>query len=152
MAERRRYSLSTFRRDAVAGLTVAVVEVPQSMAYALIAGVPPQYGLYTSVIQGTIGALLSSSHHLTTGPTNTQSLLVASVVTRLADPQSDPHLYLKLVFALTLLKGLIQLACAAARMGGAARYVSRSVMVGLTAGAGILIFVGQIPNLIGVRQ
>src|SRR5687767_12597244 len=71
----RNYSARKLRRDVVAGVTVSVVELPQAMAYALIAGVPPQYGIYTSVIQGTLGALFSSSHHMTTGPTNTQSLL-----------------------------------------------------------------------------
>jgi SulP family sulfate permease len=146
----RHYSWRKFRKDIVAGLTVSVVEVPQAMAYALLAGVPPQYGIYTSVIQGVIGALLSSSEHMTTGPTNTQSLLIASAVTRLADPTGDPATYLRLVFALALLKGIIQLCFAAARMGEIVRYVSRSVIVGLAGGAGVLIIVGQLGRLIGV--
>lgn len=144
----RHYSLRKFRRDIIAGLTVSVVEVPQSMGYALIAGVPPQYGLYTSIIQGVVGALLSSSEHITTGPTNTQSLLIASAVARLAG--ADPTLYLHLVFMLTMLKGLLQLAFAAAQMGDMVRYVSRSVIVGVAAGAGVLILVGQLANFLGV--
>src|SRR3954468_16615239 len=127
----RHYSFYKFRKDIVAGLTVSVVEVPQAMAYAIIAGVPPVYGIYTSVIQGVIGAMLSSSEHMTTGPTNTQSLLIASAVHRLVDPTGDPSRYLQLVFALAMLKGLIQLAFAAARMGNMVRYVSRSVIAGL---------------------
>src|ERR1700743_359463 len=119
----RHYNLHKFRKDLFAGLTVSVLEVPQSMAYAIIAGVPPQYGLYSSVIQGVIGALLSSSEHMTTGPTNTQSLLIASTVHRLADPSAQPEMYLQLVFALTLLKGLIQLSFAATMMGNVVRYV-----------------------------
>jgi SulP family sulfate permease len=146
----RRYSVAKFRKDILAGLTVSVVELPQSMAYALLAGVPPQYGIYTSVIQGVIGALLSSSEHMTTGPTNTQSLLIASAVTRLADPTADPATYLRLVFALALLKGIIQLVFAAAQMGAMVRYVSRSVIVGLAGGAGVLIIVGQISRLLGI--
>ena len=146
----RRYSLQKLRKDLVAGLTVSVVEVPQAMAYALLAGVPPQYGIYTSVIQGVIGALLSSSQHMATGPTNTQSLLVASAVMRLSDPTGDPDNYLRLVFALALIKGIIQLCFAAARMGEIVRYVSRSVIVGLTAGAGVLIIVSQVGRLMGV--
>jgi len=146
----RHYNWHKFRKDIVAGLTVSVVEVPQAMAYALIAGVPPQYGLYTSVIQGIIGALLSSSEHMTTGPTNTQSLLIASAVHRLASPTADPELYLQLVFALTMLKGLIQLGFAAASMGNMVRYVSRSVISGLVSGAGFLIFFGQLPALLGI--
>lgn len=137
----------------MAGLTVSVVEVPQAMAYALIAGVPPEYGLYTSIIQGVIGALLSSSEHMTTGPTNTQSLLIASAVHRVMGGQEvapDPERYLQLVFCLTLLKGLVQLAFAAADMGNMVRYVSRSVISGLVSGAGFLIFFGQLPALLGV--
>jgi SulP family sulfate permease len=146
----RRYSIRKLRRDLVAGLTVSVVEIPQAMAYALIAGVPPQYGIYTSVIQGIMGALLGSGEHLTTGPTNTQSLLIASAVTRLASPEGDPAMYLQLVFILTFLKGIIQLIFAAASLGNMVRYVSRSVIVGLSAGAGVLIAVGQLPNFLGI--
>jgi SulP family sulfate permease len=146
----RRYNLAKFRKDIIAGLTISVVELPQSMAYALLAGVPPQYGIYTSVIQGVIGALLSSSEHMTTGPTNTQSLLIASAVMRLADPAADPATYLRLVFVLALLKGIIQLTFAAAQMGAMVRYVSRSVIVGLAGGAGVLIIVGQVPKILGV--
>lgn len=146
----RSYSLYKLRKDLVAGLTVSVVEVPQAMAYALVAGVPAQYGLYASIIQGVIGALLSSSQHLTTGPTNTQALLVAATVTRLVEPTSA-SLYLELVFGLTFLKGLIQLAFAAARFGEMVRYVSQSVIVGVAAGAGVLIAIGQLPNFLGIE-
>ncbi len=147
----KHYNLHKLRKDLLAGLTVSVVEVPQSMAYAIVAGVPPQYGLYTSVIQGVVGALLSSSEHMTTGPTNTQALLIASAVHRLADPTGDPGRYLELVFALTLLKGLIQLSFAAAQMGNMVRYVSRSVIAGLVSGAGFLIFFGQMPAFLGIH-
>src|SRR5690349_1580310 len=109
----RRYNLHKFRKDVVAGLTVSVVEVPQAMAYAIIAGVPPVYGIYTSIIQGVIGALLSSSEHMTTGPTNTQSLLIASAVHRIVSADQNPARYLEIVVALTMLKGLVQLAFAA---------------------------------------
>lgn len=146
----RHYNLHKFRKDIFAGLTVSVLEVPQSMAYAIIAGVPPQYGLYSSVIQGVIGSLLSSSEHMTTGPTNTQSLLIASTVHRLADPSAQPELYLQLVFALTMLKGVIQLSFAATMMGNVVRYVSRPVISGLVSGAGLLIFFGQLPAFLGI--
>jgi SulP family sulfate permease len=147
----KHYNLHKLRKDLIAGLTVSVVEIPQSMAYAIIAGVPPQYGLYSSVIQGVIGALLSSSEHMTTGPTNTQALLVASAVHRLADPTGNPATYLQLVFALTLLKGLIQLSFAAAGLGSLVRYVSRSVIAGLVSGAGVLIICGQLPAFLGIE-
>lgn len=150
LASARQYSFAKLRRDLLAGLTVAVVEVPQAMAYALIAGVPPQYGLYTSIIQGAIGALLSSSNHVTSGPTNTQALLIASAVTRLADPVNAPQVYLQLVTLLTLLKGLMLLVMAVARFGDLLRYVSRSVIVGLSSGAGVLIAVGQLGPFLGI--
>lgn len=145
----RDYSWTKLRRDLLAALTVSVVEVPQAMAYALVAGVPPEYGIYTSIFQGIVGALFSSSEHMATGPTNTQSLLVASIIHRMS-PAATPEDYLHLVFALTFLKGLIQLAFAAARMGDMVRYVSRSVLAGLVSGAGVLIFVGQLPHLMGI--
>ncbi len=155
----REYSFYKLRKDLLAGLTVAVVEVPQAMAYALIAGVPPQYGIYTSIIQGALGALLSSCEHLTTGPTNTQSLLIASAVSRVAAMSGHPPdgpaylaLYLQLVFSLTLIKGLMQLGFAALRLGEMVRYVSRSVIVGVAGGAGVLIIAGQIPAFLGVAM
>ena len=148
----RHYNLHKFRKDLVAGITVSVLEVPQSMAYAIVAGVPPQYGLYSSVIQGVIGSLLSSSEHMTTGPTNTQSLLIASTVHRLANSAAQPELYLQLVFGLSMLKGLIQLAFAATRMGDIVRYVSRPVISGLVSGAGFLIFFSQLPAFLGLQR
>jgi sulfate permease, SulP family len=148
----RHYSLYKFRKDLFAGITVAVLEVPQSMAYAIVAGVPPQYGLYSSVIQGVIGSLLSSSEHMTTGPTNTQSLLIASTVHRFANPVGQPELYLQLVFGLSMLKGLIQLGFAATSMGGIVRYVSRPVISGLVSGAGLLIFFSQLPAFLGLER
>jgi SulP family sulfate permease len=143
----RGYERADLPRDLLAGLTVAMVDLPQSMAFALIAGVAPIYGLYTAIVLGALGALFTSSRFLSVGPTNTQSLLVAAVVSRLTQ---DPRLYLQLVFGLTLLKGLIQLGLAAARMGRLVRYVSRSVMVGFTAGAGMLIIAGQLPAFLGL--
>jgi SulP family sulfate permease len=119
------------------------------MAYAIVAGVPPEYGIYTSVIQGIIGALFSSSEHVTTGPTNTQSLLIAATVHRLVADPANP-MYLELVFTLTMLKGLIQLSFAFAKMGNITRYVSKSVIIGVTAGAGVLILAGQLKHFLGV--
>jgi len=144
----RGYSPRKLRCDAQAGLTVAALELPQAMAYAVIAGVPPEYGIYTSIIQGVIGALLSSSNHLASGPTNTQSLLIASAATRLAG--SDPALYLQMVFGLAMIKGIIQLLFAAGGLGQMVRYVSRSVILGLMAGAGLLIAAGQLPVFLGL--
>ncbi len=145
----RHYQFKNLPHDLMAGATVSVVDLPQSMAFALIAGVSPIYGIYTAIIQAALGGLFTSSAFLSNGPTNTQSLLVAAIVTRLAD-RGSAH-YLTLVIALTLIKGIIQLAFAAARMGNLVRYVSNSVMIGFTAGAGVLIIAEQLPNFLGVH-
>lgn len=145
----RHYSWRKCRSDVVAGLTVTAVEIPQSMAYAMVAGLPPQYGLYTSFIQGLLGPLLSSSEHLLSGPTNTQALLVAATVSRIAG--ADPAQYLGLVFALTLLKGICQTFFGLAQLGTMVRYVSRAVFAGVSAGAGLLILFGQLPVFLGVH-
>ncbi|MCC7147482.1 MAG: SulP family inorganic anion transporter [Phycisphaeraceae bacterium] len=145
----RHYRGSKLKADLLAGITVAAVEMPQAMAYAYIAQVPPQYGLYTSIVQGILGAIFSSNNHLASGPTNTQSLLVAATAARLMG-HGDGATYLQIVIALTLLKGLIQLAFAAARLGNLVRYVSESVIIGFTAGAGILIAVGQVRGFLGM--
>ncbi len=143
----KNYRRADLPADLLAGLTVSVVDLPQSMAFALIAGVPPIYGLYTAIFLAFLGALFTSSRFLSVGPTNTQSLLVAAVVSRLTH---DPAVYLQLVLGLTLIKGIIQLAFAAARMGRMVRYVSHSVMIGFTAGAGVLIFAEQVPGFLGL--
>ena len=146
------YSWLKLRRDAFAGLTVAVVAIPQSMAYALIAGVPPVYGIYTLIIQSFLGALFNSNPFLSVGPVNTQSLLVASTVYGIfGPPEKDPQTYLQLAVGLTLLKGIFQMAFAFARLSNLVRYVSQSVIVGFTSGAGVLIIAGQLPHFLGIQ-
>lgn len=145
------YSFDTLGRDLLAAITVAAVAVPQAMAYAIVAGVAPEYGLYTVIIQSIIGSLVASNRFLSLGPINTQSLLVASVaavVLRQMDP-GNGSLYLQIVVLLTLAKGVIQLLFAAARLGALVRYVSASVTIGFTAGAGVLIAAGQIGAFLG---
>ena len=149
-ADARAYSPTAFRRDAVAGATVAAVAVPQSIAYAVIAGVPPEYGIYTVVFQCLVGSLLNSQPLLSVGPINSQSLLVASIATRAVGGPGEA--YLAFVFALTLSKGLIQLAMAAGRVGSLVKYVSRSVIAGFTAGAGVLIAAGQVAAFLGFEK
>src|SRR5438552_13531407 len=104
---RKRWSIPTYsaeflRRDLIAGLTVATIAVPQAMAYALIAGIPPEYGLYTAVVMTALGPLFGSSSYLINGPTNAISLVVFSAVAGLPDP-------LAAVFLLSLLVGVIQI-------------------------------------------
>ncbi|HMB69601.1 MAG TPA: SulP family inorganic anion transporter [bacterium] len=136
------------RADAVAGLTVAVMGVPQAMAYAIIADLPPVYGLYTAVISSTVAALLGSSAHLVTGPTNASCMVLLSLSAPIvAERGGGP---LEIVLLITFLAGLVQLALGMLRLGGLVRYVSNSVMVGFTAGAGVLIATNQLKNILGL--
>jgi SulP family sulfate permease len=145
----RRYGQQDLRHDAVAGLTVAVMGVPQAMAYALIAGLPPVYGLYTSIATCIVAALMGSSNHLVTGPTNALCMVILSLTAHL--PAKYGVSLIEIVFLLTFMTGLIQLAFGLLKMGGIVRYVSNSVVVGFTAGAGILIAINQLKNVIGVK-
>ncbi|GAB4164738.1 MAG: hypothetical protein Fur0032_00970 [Terrimicrobiaceae bacterium] len=143
------YVRSSLKGDAVAGLTVAVMGVPQAMAYALIAGLPPIYGLYTAIIPAIIAAALGSSNHLCTGPTNAMCMVILSLTANL--PNRYDVSQLQIVLVLTLLTGLFQFGFGALKLGGVVKYVSNSVVVGFTAGAGILIAANQLKGLLGVK-
>jgi SulP family sulfate permease len=142
------------RRDLIAALTVAAVAVPQDMAYAQIAGIPPQYGLYTGFVVTALAALFGSSAQLISGPTNAISLVVFSALATLnfGPDQSYPGSEMvKAVWLLGFLVGTIQVFIALFRLGDLTRYVSESVLLGFMAGAGVLIILGQIPNLLGIK-
>lgn len=137
------------RADALAGLSVAVMGVPQAMAYAIIADLPPVYGLYTAIVTCTVAAVLGSSNHLVVGPTNASCMVVLSLTAPLAAEHGLQPL--ETVLLLTFLTGIIQLAFGLLRLGTLVRYVSNSVIVGFTAGAGILIAANQLRNILGVE-
>ena len=137
------------RPDAVSGLTVAIMGVPQAMAYALIAGLPPIYGLYTAIVTCVVAALVGSSNHLVTGPTNALCMVILSLTAPL--PAKYGLSLFEIILLLTFLTGLIQLGFGLLRMGTIVRYVSNAVVVGFTAGAGILIATNQLRNIMGVR-
>lgn len=145
----RGYGKRYIKADLFAGLTVAVVAVPQSMAYALIAGLPVQYGLYASIVPTIIGCLWGSSAHLITGPTTAVSLVVFSSLGPLARP--DTAAYLELAFFLALLVGIIQIGMGLARVGALLNFVSHAVLLGFTAGAAVLIAFKQLPGLLGIE-
>ncbi len=138
-----------FKADLLSGLTVAVIAVPQSMAYALIAGLPVHYGLYASIFPTIVGCLWGSSAHLITGPTTAISLVVFSTLSKLA-PAGTPQ-YLELAFFLALMVGLLQVIMGVARFGALLNYVSHSVILGFTAGAAVLIGFKQVPALLGIE-
>lgn len=134
------------RPDLIAGLTVAVVLLPQAIAYAMIAELPPQMGLYTAVVAAVVGALWGSSRHLQSGPTNATSLLVLATLLTVAMPGTPE--FLAAAGYLAVLAGLIKLIMGLARLGALVNFVSDSVVVGFTAGAGVLISVNQLRHLL----
>ena len=139
---------TTFRADFFAGLAGAVIVLPQGVAFALIAGLPPAYGLYTAIVPPIVAALFGSSRHLISGPTTAISLVVFATVSKIAEPGTDQ--YIALVLTLTLLAGSYQLALGLARMGRLVNFVSHSVVVGFTAGAAILIATSQLKYFLGI--
>jgi SulP family sulfate permease len=143
-----RVTRATLRADLLAGLVGGCVVLPQAIAYATLAGLPPQYGLFSAIVPAIVAALWGSSWHQVSGPTNTISLAVFAIVTPMAVPGSAP--YIALVLTLTLMVGLVQLALGLARLGAMVNFISFTVIIGFTAGAGILIIVGQLANFLGL--
>jgi SulP family sulfate permease len=136
------------RRDLIAGLTVAAIALPQGMAYALIAGVDPKFGLYSVIVVTAIASIFGSSSHLINGPTSAISLLVFSALAFL-DPENRTDLY-EALFLLGVLVGAIQILIAVFKLGDLTRYVSESVIIGFMAGASLLLAIGQIGNALGL--
>ena len=143
----RRADRSSLRADALAGLTGAILALPQGVAYAAIAGLPPEYGLYTAIVTAIVAALFGSSRHLVSGPAAPISIVVASVAAS-AVP-ADSAAYLSYVLALTCLAGVFQLVLGLARLGVLVNFISHTVVVGFTAGAAFLIAASQLPSLLG---
>src|SRR5262245_25775971 len=143
----RRYGPSQARADLVAGFSVAAVAVPQAMAYALIAGLPAQYGLYTAIVMTAAGALLDSSRQLINGPTNAISIALLSAIGSIPEPQ----VRVQAAVLMSLLVGGIQLVISLLRLGDLTRYISHSVIVGFTAGASLLLVLDQMKNLLGLK-
>lgn len=142
----RGYGLHEFRGDLLAGLTVATVAVPQAMAYALIAGLPPQYGLYTAIVMTAVGALLDSSKQLINGPTNAISIALLSALAIV-----PPEQRLEAAILLSLLVGSIQIGITLLQLGDLTRYISHSVIIGFTLGASVLLVLDQLKNLLGLQ-
>lgn len=137
----------TVRVDALAGLTVALVAIPQSLAYAQLAGLPPFFGLYAALVPTIIGALFGSSAQLSTGPVALTSLLTAASVALLADPGAPE--YIAFAIAVGLLAGLFQLAFGLMRLGALMNLLSNPVLMGFVNAAAILITLSQVPVLLG---
>ena len=142
------YKKSDFWRDLLAGFTVGVMLVPQSMAYALLAGMPPIYGLYASLVPLIVYALLGSSRHLSVGTTAIDSLIMVFAIGAIAEPGSDQYIGIALLFAVMV--GLVHLFLSVGRLGFLANLLSRPVILGFISAAATIIGFNQIANLLGI--
>lgn len=146
-------TLSEYRReqfvgDLIAGLVVAIMLVPQAMAYAMLAGLPPQVGLYASIVPLILYSLFGTSNSLAVGPVAMVSLLVVSGVGELATPGSSE--FIQLCLTLALMIGVLQLAMSAFRLGFLVNFISHPVLVGFTSAAAIVIGFSQLKHLFGI--
>ncbi len=139
---------NSLRADFIAGLTNAVIVLPQGVAFAIIAGLPPEYGLYTAMVTPVIAALFGSSWHLISGPTTAISIVVFATVSGFAEPGSPD--YISAVLTLTFLAGIYQLVFGLARLGTMVNFVSHTVVVGFTTGAAALILTSQMKVVLGL--
>lgn len=145
---RDRVNRDTVRADLIAGLTGAIAVLPQGVAFATIAGMPPQYGLYAGMIPAIIAALFGSSWLLVSGPTTAASMVLFSALSALAEPGSAD--YVRLALTLTFMVGVIQLGMGLARLGSLVNFISHSVVIGFTSGAALLIGANQLKNFFGL--
>lgn len=132
----------------MAGLTGAVIVLPQGVAFAIIAGMPPVYGLYTAMVTPVIAGLFGSSRHLISGPTTAISIVVFSAISPYAEAGTEA--FVTLALTLTLLAGVYQFALGLFRIGALINFVSHTVVIGFTAGASILIAISQLRHVFGV--
>ncbi len=141
-------TIETIKADFFAGLTGAIIVLPQSVAFATIAGMPPEYGLYTAMVVPIVAALFGSSFHLVSGPTTAISIVVFAAVSKYAEPGSAE--FVSLALTLTFLAGVYQLVFGLAKFGMLVNFVSHNVVIGFTAGAALLIASSQIPYIVGI--
>lgn len=145
------YSWDTFRRDLFAGTTVAAVAVPQAIAYAMIFGMPAEYGLYTAIVMTVVGSLLASSKQLINGPTNVISLAMLSALSAVPSVILKDR-WIEAAILMAFLVGCLQTAIALMRLGDLSRYISHAVIVGFTAGASVLLILDQLKNALGLSE
>lgn len=136
------------KADFLSGLTGAIIVLPQAVAFAMIAGMPPIYGLYTAMVTPIVAGLFGSSKHLISGPNTPISLIVFAAVSKFAEPTTAN--FIQMTFVLTFMAGAIQLIMGIGRLGSLVSFVSHTVIVGFTAGAATLILTSQTKNFFGI--
>ncbi|XP_015690909.1 sulfate transporter 2.1-like isoform X3 [Oryza brachyantha] len=146
------YNLKFFRSDLMAGLTLASLSIPQSIGYATLARLDPQYGLYTSVVPPLVYAVTGTSKEIAIGPVAIVSLLLSSMIQKIVDPAVDPTYYRKMVFTVTFLTGVFQCAFGLFRLGYLVDFLSHAAIVGFMGGAAIVIGLQQLKGLLGLSH
>lgn len=142
------YNFSRFRGDFIAGITVAIILIPQGIAYALIAGLPPIYGLYCALAPQVMYAIFGSSRQVAIGPVAMDSLIVATGVSTLALTGSDS--YIAIAILLALIVGVIQFLMGVLRLGFVVNFLSKPVITGFTSAVALTIGLNQFRNLFGI--
>ncbi|MCV6605411.1 MAG: SulP family inorganic anion transporter, partial [Porticoccaceae bacterium] len=142
-------SRNSLRADLAAGLTGAVLVLPQGVAYALIAGLPAVYGIYTAIVTPIIAGLFGSSRHLISGPTAAISIIVMKIASELAETGTEE--FVAVALTLTFLCGLVQYGMGLARLGSMINFISHTVVLGFTAGAALLIATSQVKYFFGLE-
>ncbi len=141
------YTIASFFNDGRAGLTVAMLAIPQCMAYAIIAGVEPVYGLYAAIVAGFVGSLVGSSSRMITGPTGTLCLVVGAIIYGV-----NPDQPIVAAMILAAMVGVLQVLFALLKIGNLSRFVSNAVMNGFIMGGGAVIIGDQLINLLGISK
>jgi SulP family sulfate permease len=145
------YNNNNLKGDLSAGLTVGVMLIPQGMAYAMLAGLPPIYGLYAATIPLILYAIFGTSRQLSVGPVAMASLLVASGLAPLVSAENDPETYLKMAVLLAMMVGIFRLLLGLLRLGFLVNFLSRPVITGYTSAAALIIGLSQLKHLLGVK-
>lgn len=143
------YHRGTFKSDLLSGLIIAFMLIPQGMGYALVAGLPPEYGLYACIFPPIVYALLGTSNKISMGPVALDSILIITGLSVLAEPGSDR--YLELAILLTLMVGVLQLGLGILKFGFIANFLSYPVIVGYTSAAALIIMGSQFETMLGVE-
>jgi len=140
---------ATLRADAFAGLLGALLVLPQGVAFATLAGLPPEYGLYSAIVPCVVAALFGSSRHVMSGPTNANSLALYAVLAPLA--MAGSYDYIQMALAVTILVGILQALVGGLRLGALANFISPSALFGFTSGAALLIAVHALKDALGLE-
>ncbi len=145
----KNYTYEDGRSDLMAGITVAVMLVPQGMAYAMLAGMPPIYGLYGGLIPLFLYAILGTSRQMSVGPVAISSLLIVAGISQIAQPMTEQ--YISLVLLAGLMIGIAQFSLGLLRIGFVVKIISHAVIIGFTSAAAIIIAISQLKDLLGIE-